>query len=138
MGSVDHSARVSLNPSTFAGTSNGKFLYVSTDIVYPGELTGFWSSRKSTEGPEPEGSCFNFSRSDFCWHFIGAADGTAILLTLDLTLAVVCASDTQREIGEALFSPRRDSLFYVFLAPWLTNIPIVRPTEPRNVISSLN
>ena len=123
MSSIDHSARVSLQRSTLAGLSHEKFLYVSTDTVYPGELTGFWSSSKTTENPEPEVSCFNFSRGDFCWHCIGSEEGTAILLTLDLTLAVVCPSGSQQQIASALFAPRRDSLFHVPLMPWITIIP---------------
>jgi len=130
MDMIDYSARVSIKRSSFEGYSFGKFLYVCTDTVYPGSLAAFWSSRKTGENPAPDDrSTFNFYRSDFYWYAICPYDDTSILLTTELTLAVICPSV---DMAAALFAPRENSLLHVPLAPWTTTIPDVKPEDRRD------
>jgi hypothetical protein len=126
----DFNARVSTKRASSVGPFEGKYLYIYTDQVYPGQLAGFWSSKDSQSSPTPDdGTSFEFGRSEFYWMAYGAYNGIAILLTLDLTTVVVCPT---ANVAEAIYSPTTKSLFMVPLMPWATSLPEVKPSDRRD------
>lgn len=135
MPSEDYSARVSIRrmpDKPNCEQLKGKFLYVYTDSVYPGNLAGFFSQKKISESPSPDDRTgFNFERGEFFWYCIGAYPGLAFLLTTDLTRLAICSSDREA-IKEATFSPRSASIDFVPLVPWETDLPDVNPTDRRD------
>lgn len=137
MSSVDYFARVSVNRiGPELGWLSGKFLYVQTDTVMPGELVGFLSSKAFTESPSPDDrTSFSFQRSAFYWVCVGPYVGYTFLLTTDLSAFVVCGPG-QESIKDAVFSPRMRSLGMFPLAPWATELPDVKPSDRRDGLPS--
>lgn len=126
----DFNARVSTKRVNVAGPFEGKFLYVYTDQVFPGQLAGFWSAKEVQSSPGPDdGTSFEIIRDQFYWMTHSAYQGYAFLLTLDLTTVVVCSTE---HVAAALYSPTTKSLFIAPLTPWITNLPEVKPTDRRD------
>ena len=132
MQQIDFSARVSFRRLEHDGPLNGKFLYIHTDAVFPGQMAGFWSSKKTTESPSSDdGTSFEFQRKDFYWVCWGAYPQMTFLLTLDLSTLVI-AGTGQDSVKDALYYPGRDSLARIPLAPWQTYLPEVKPSDRRD------
>lgn len=132
MQQIDFSARVSLRRLELDGPLKGKFFYLYTDAVFPGQMAGFWSAKKTTESPSADDrTSFEFERNDFYWVCSGAYPQMTFLLTLDLANLVICGSG-QDSVKSALYYPERNSLAQIPLGPWQTYLPEVKPSDRRN------